>query len=207
MPKNNPSGKNGIDNDTWPSNDILQASLLQYAKEDLRLKDQLQRLGDKHGLYIQERKLKQLNQQFNIPSVHKGPKGEHAAQLILNHMVADTHQLNGASYIKMALAMQGHMIPQCESILVNVTINSVTVHQVILDNDPEGVDAWYPGQKKIKCTQLTSIGVFDDVCCNGHDKANAQALQLGSWSSAILHMVVVPNDRLATTIGHVFRLY
>ncbi|KAF8582864.1 hypothetical protein K439DRAFT_1617989 [Ramaria rubella] len=203
MPKNNPLGKNGIDNGTWPSNNILKASLLQYAKEDLCLKDRLRRLGDEHGLYIKEHKLKQLNQQFNIPSVQKGPKGEHAAQLVLNHVVADTHRLNGASYIKMALATQGHMIP------------CATVRQVILDNDPEGVDAWYPGQKKIKCTQLTSIGVFNDICCDGYDKANMQALQLGlvilpiygfqcKWSGAILHMVVVPNDRLATTIGHVF---
>ncbi|KAF8589725.1 hypothetical protein K439DRAFT_1612526 [Ramaria rubella] len=149
MPKNNPLGKNGIDNGTWPSNDVLKASLLQYAKEDLRLKDRLRRLGDKHGLYI---------------NVRKGPKGEHAAQLVLNHVVADTHRLNSAGYIKMALAMQGHMIPHAN------------VHQVILNNDPEGVDARYPGPKKIKCTQLTSIRVFDGVCCDGHDKANTQTL-------------------------------
>ena len=85
----------------------------------------------------------------------------------------------------------------------------------MLDNVPEAVDARYPGQKKIKRTQLTSIGVFAEVCCDGHDKGNALGLQLGpvslpiygfrcKWSGAILHMVVVPNDRLATTIGHVF---
>ncbi|KAF8579544.1 hypothetical protein K439DRAFT_1524163 [Ramaria rubella] len=190
-----PSGKNEIDNGTWPANEVLRGSLLQYAKEGLQLKDRLHRLGDEHGLYIKERKLKQLNQKFNIPS--------HAAQLILNKVAADTHQLNGAGYIKMALATEGHLISRA------------TVCHVILENDPDAVDACYPGQKKIKRTQLTSIGVFDDVCCDGHDKANAQALQLGpvslpiygfrcKWSGVILHMVVVPNDRLATTIGHVF---
>ncbi|KAF8579620.1 hypothetical protein K439DRAFT_1648436 [Ramaria rubella] len=159
MPKNNPSGRNG------PSNDVLKSTLLQYSKEGLLLRDQLRRLGDEHGLYIKERKLKQLNQKFNIPSVRKGPKDEHAAQLILNEVAADTNRLNGAGHIKTALATQGHLIP------------------------------W---------TQLTSIGVFDNVCCDGHDKGNAQALQLGPWSGAILHMVVVPNYHLANTIGHVY---
>ncbi|KAF8584361.1 hypothetical protein K439DRAFT_1653235 [Ramaria rubella] len=177
MPQNNPSGKNRIDNGTYhylkrPANEVLRGSLLQYAKEGLQLKDRLCRLGDEHGLYIKY--LKQLNQKFNIPSVRKGCQHEHAAQLILNKMAADTHQLNGAGYIKMALATEGHLIPHA------------TVHCVILDNDPDAVDAHYPGQKKIKHTQLTSIGVFDD------------------WSGVILHMVVVPNDRLATMIGHVF---
>ncbi|KAF8583634.1 hypothetical protein K439DRAFT_1647174 [Ramaria rubella] len=178
-PKNNPSGKNGIDNGTWPSNDILKSSLLQYARE-------VRRLANEHGLYIRY----QLNQKFNIPSVRRGPQSEHAAQLILNEVAADTNQLNGAGHIKMALATKGHLIPRS------------IVRQVILDNDPDGVDACYPGQKRIKQTQLSSIGVFDEVCCDGHNKANAQALQLGPWSGAILHMVVVPNDHLATTIGH-----
>ncbi|KAF8573694.1 hypothetical protein K439DRAFT_1374565, partial [Ramaria rubella] len=52
-----------------PANEVLRGSLLQYAKEGLQLKDRLCRLGDEHGLYIKYRKLKQLNQKFNIPSV------------------------------------------------------------------------------------------------------------------------------------------
>ncbi|KAF8592268.1 hypothetical protein K439DRAFT_1324698, partial [Ramaria rubella] len=68
-------------------NEVLRASLLQYAKEGLQLKDRLHRLGDEHGLYIKY----QLNQKVNIPSVQKGPQHEHAAQLILNKVAADTH--------------------------------------------------------------------------------------------------------------------
>ncbi|KAF8576012.1 hypothetical protein K439DRAFT_1541744 [Ramaria rubella] len=188
MPQNNPSGKNGIDNGTWPANEVLRGSLLQYAKEGLQLKDRLCRLGDEHGLYIKEQKLKQLNQKFNIPSVQKGCQHEHAAQLILNKVAADTHRLNGAGYIKMALATEGHLIPRA------------TVRRVILENDPDAVDARYPGQKKIKCTQLTSIGVFDDL---GPVSLPIYGFRC-KWSGAILHMVVVPNDCLATMIGHVF---
>ena len=50
------------------------------------------------------------------------------------------------------------------------------VRKVIIGNVPEAVDARYPGQKKLKCTQLTSIGVFAKVCCDGHDKGNALGL-------------------------------
>jgi hypothetical protein len=49
---------------------------------------------------------------------------------------------------------------------------------------------------------------------DGHDKLNAQGLNMGGvglliygikdqWSSFLLHLVVIPNNRLATTIGHV----
>lgn len=83
-------------------------------------------------------------------------------------------------------------------------------------NEPEAVDARYPGKKrKMHRGQLTGVGPFYEVNCDGHEKLNSLALQMGSvglpiyglkdkWTKAFLHLVVVPNDRLATTIGHVY---
>jgi hypothetical protein len=63
-----------------------------------------------------------------------------------------------------------------------------------------------------------SIGPNHQHHANGHEKLNAQALNMGGiglniygikdqWSLFILHLVVVPNNRLASTIGHVYLDY
>jgi len=59
------------------------------------------------------------------------------------------------------------------------------------------------------------MGPFHEVNCNGHDKLGAQALQMGrvrlpiyglkdKWSSMLLHLVIIPNNQKASTIGHVY---
>jgi hypothetical protein len=89
------------------------------------------------------------------------------------------------------------------------------VREICHSYAPEQVDARFPGKRTIPRTTLHCAGIFAEVAADGHDKANAQALRLGSaslpiygfcdqFSRAILHLVVVPNDRLATTIGHVY---
>ena len=63
--------------------------------------------------------------------------------------------------------------------------------------------------------RLRSKGVFEQVSADGHEKLGSQALGLGAvgipiygirdfFSGKVLHLVTVPNSRLATTIGHVF---
>ncbi|KAJ7789541.1 hypothetical protein B0H14DRAFT_3094900 [Mycena olivaceomarginata] len=82
-------------------------------------------------------------------------------------------------------------------------------------NDPEGVDARYPGRKKIKRTQLTAHSTFQEVHCDGHEKLGALTLQMGGvalptygvkdkWGDAVLYLKVIPNDRDSDVIGHVF---
>ena len=62
---------------------------------------------------------------------------------------------------------------------------------------------------------LQSKGVFAEVSRDGHEKLGPQALGLGNvgipiygirdfFSGKVLHLVVVPNARLAATIGHVY---
>jgi hypothetical protein len=82
-------------------------------------------------------------------------------------------------------------------------------------NDPDSVDARYPGRKKIKHAQLKAHGIWQEIHCDGHEKLGALALQMGGvglpiygmkdkWGSEILYLVVVPDDRHADAIGHVF---
>jgi hypothetical protein len=83
-------------------------------------------------------------------------------------------------------------------------------------NDPGGAQRREPGSMgKIKRGNLTSLGVFHEVNMDGHEKLSGTALQMGvagipiygirdKCSGAILHLVVVPNARLAVAIGHVY---
>jgi hypothetical protein len=82
-------------------------------------------------------------------------------------------------------------------------------------NDPDGVDARYPGRKKIKCAQLKAHGTWQEIHCDGHEKLGALALQMGGvglpiygmkdkWGAEILYLVVIPDDRHSDVIGHVF---
>ena len=80
---------------------------------------------------------------------------------------------------------------------------------------PEGLANRFPGAHRIKRGRLTSFGPFHEPSMDGHDKLGAQALEMGGvglpiygckdkYSSALLWVVVVPNNCLADTIGHVF---
>ncbi|KAJ7881943.1 hypothetical protein B0H13DRAFT_2235512 [Mycena leptocephala] len=78
-------------------------------------------------------------------------------------------------------------------------------------NDPDGVDARYPGRKKIKRAQLKAHGTWQEIHCDGHEKLGALALQMGGVGLPIygmkdkfLYMVVIPDERHSDVIGHVF---
>jgi hypothetical protein len=71
------------------------------------------------------------------------------------------------------------------------------------------------GANRIRRSILSSIGPNHQHHADGHEKLNAQALNMGGvclniygikdqWSSFILYLVFIPNNRLATTIGHVY---
>lgn len=81
-------------------------------------------------------------------------------------------------------------------------------------NDPDGVESRFPGKKRIPHTKLYALGPLHELNCDGHEKLGFQALRMGvglpiygmkdKWADAMMWLVVVPNVRLATTIGHVF---
>lgn len=98
--------------------------------------------------------------------------------------------------------------------LLNLDLSAL-VRDVMLRNDPEGVDLRYPGRKKIKRAVLSGHGIWQELHCDGHEKLGQQALMMGSvglpfygmkdrWGVAMLYLRVLPNDRLAAAIGHAY---
>ena len=89
------------------------------------------------------------------------------------------------------------------------------IRNVLAIHAPEGLSRHFPGANRIRRSTLSSIGPNHQHHADGHEKLNAQALNMGGvglniygikdqWSSFILHLVVVPNNQFASTIGHVY---
>ncbi|KAJ7111718.1 hypothetical protein C8R44DRAFT_833185 [Mycena epipterygia] len=200
---NNSKGNNSAQNGTWPESDVLRASLIGYASSSHSLDTRLQKLEEDHGLIIGKTLLKKLNAHYNVPSVRKPIPREVADQQILNEMADDANNYRGTATVQHNLAMAGFNIPRW------------IVRETMVLNDPEAVDARYPGRKKIRRAQLKAHGIWQEIHCDGHEKLGALALQMGGvglpiygmkdkWGGEILYLSVIPDDRHADVIGHVF---
>ncbi|EEB88942.1 hypothetical protein MPER_13025, partial [Moniliophthora perniciosa FA553] len=90
------------------------------------------------------------------------------------------------------------------------------VRYVMRTNDPDGASRRWPGQKEpLRRTPLSAVGTFQQIHCDGHEKLGEAALKMGpiafniygfrdQFSGAILFLRVVPDDRHADCIGHLF---
>ena len=88
------------------------------------------------------------------------------------------------------------------------------IRKILAQHAPEGLAKRFPGAQKIQRSTLAAIGPNYQHHADGHDKLSAQGLMMGGvglpiygikdqWCAFVLHLVVVPNNRVATTIGHV----
>ncbi|KAJ7769521.1 hypothetical protein B0H16DRAFT_1661037 [Mycena metata] len=200
---NNSKGNNGANNGTWPEEDVLKASLFGYARSSDSLDTRIRKLREQHGLIIGKTLLKRLNAHYDVPSSRKPIPHEVANQQILNEMADDANKYRGTATVQHNLAMAGFNIPRR------------IVRETMLRNDSDSVDARYPGRKKIKRAQLKAHGTWQEIHCDGHEKLGALALQMGGvglpiygmkdkWGAEILYLSVIPDDRNADVIGHVF---
>lgn len=161
-----------------------------------------------------------LNNYFGVPSVRKPPSDEIATQAILDVVAKDPAQRNGVGAIRTFLSNNGMLIARCVWYFSIINRNSEVlnardfIRHVLSIHAPEGLAARFPGARATPWSKLSAIGPFHQDHSDGHDKLNAQALQMGDvalpiygtkdqWSSRIKHLVTVPDNRLATTIGHV----
>jgi hypothetical protein len=89
------------------------------------------------------------------------------------------------------------------------------IRSVLSDFCPEGLAARFPGATKIYRSHLSAEGPNHQHHADGHDKLNAQGLDMGGvglliygikdqWSSFLLHLVVVPSNRLGDTVAHIY---
>ncbi|KAF8886422.1 hypothetical protein CPB84DRAFT_1816716 [Gymnopilus junonius] len=203
MSNNNPTGINGHGAKNYPDDEILMASLFQYAKERLGTAQRLARLEAEHNLVIKDQTLYKLNRKFKVPSVRRPPPDDIATQAVLEKVANDPSQRRGVGTISTLLSNEGVAIPRD------------FIRNVLATYAPEGLARRFPGVNRIPRSKLSALGPNHQHHADGHEKLNAQALNMGGvglniygvkdqWSSYILHLVVVPNNRLATTIGHVY---
>ncbi|KAK7046463.1 hypothetical protein R3P38DRAFT_2508022 [Favolaschia claudopus] len=198
----NHSGKNGTQNGERPPDDVLRESLHRYASLKLTVAQRLENLAVEHDYHIKKTKLKELNSQFDVPTVRKPPPLAVATTLIMDKLDEDINGANGPDAIKTFLAMDGQQIPRS------------TVRTVMKDNTPGSAKTRYPGnQDKIVRKNLTAIGVFQELHFDGHEKLCSAALEMGpvgisiyggrdKGSSIAADLTVVPDARQAVVIGH-----
>ncbi|KAJ2935897.1 hypothetical protein H1R20_g1196, partial [Candolleomyces eurysporus] len=203
MSNNNMAGKNSYGDKNYPPDEVLEAALSQYASERLSTEQKLVRLQTEHQTVIKPSTLYALQRKFKIPSVRKPPPEEIATAYVLKKVAEDVNQRNGTGTIGTLLASEGVLIPRD------------LIRKILACHAPEGLERCFPGAGRIKRAQLSAPGPGWQYHADGHEKLNAQALKMGGvgleiygikdqWSSFLLHLVVVPNNRLADTIGHVY---
>ncbi|KAK7473125.1 hypothetical protein VKT23_001226 [Stygiomarasmius scandens] len=197
----NISGANGHDNGVVPPDDKLKEALWQYAREDLTRTQKLARLESE---FHSESTLKRLQTKFRVPSSRKPPPRHVAVGLILDEMAHDPEGRRGANTVKSMLAQADVQIPR-------KIVREVTRHNA----SAEQVNRRQPGSRQnIPRVPLTTPGVNYEVSGDGHEKTNAQGLDMGGvgmdiygivekCSSAIRWFVFVPSSRDKHAVGHV----
>lgn len=85
-----------------------------------------------------------------------------------------------------------------------------------MQNWDDKFDERFPGHCKAKIQgQLYAVGPWHEIHADGQEKLDHKGLQMGGvgipiyafqdkWSGIPLWLVVVPNDRLAVAIGHMY---
>jgi len=145
-------------------------------------------------------------------------------QAVLEKVANNLSQRRGVGTIGTLLSNEGVPIPRSVACLLiflcylyfktDIAFSDF-IRNVLADYAPEGLARRFPGINHIPRSKLSALGPNHQHHADGHEKLNAQALNMGGvglniygikdqWSSYILHLVVVPNNRLATTIGHVY---
>jgi hypothetical protein len=137
-------------------------------------------------------------------------------------MEEDQHGAHGPNTGQTLLALEDCIIPRhilkyisCHFCTHNSSISSV-VQSVMKANDGEGSGRRAPGNAdKIKCSNITALGVFHELNCDSHEKLASSALKMGevsfpiylmhdngSGALAVLH--TIPNSQLGTVVGHIY---
>ncbi|KAF8572791.1 hypothetical protein K439DRAFT_1650089 [Ramaria rubella] len=190
----NPSGVNGSSNGDRPPDDVLQAAFTIL----------IALLPFHAHATTRKTKLKQLHNEFNIPSARKCKVPfDQIKQLVIEKVSQDVTGTNGPETIHTKIALDGAIIPRY-------------IYFIMHDNWDDQLDNRYPaGRSKPQHGHLTSVGLWHEILADGHEKIGVAALNMGGvglpcytfqdkWSGAPLRLVVVPNDHLAVVIGHVY---
>ncbi|KIL60347.1 hypothetical protein M378DRAFT_110253 [Amanita muscaria Koide BX008] len=163
------------------------------------------RLEQDFGLHIGRRKLFILRKDLGLPSVRKNPTtAQDRAQAVIDIKAHDLTGRWGVAQVRQRLANKGVLLSrdECRSIL----------H----DHFDEEFDTRFIRSKgAIDRIPLNCLGPWHQIHCDGHEKLNSQALEMGivtlpiyafkdQFSTFVLTMQVLPNIRRVETIGHLY---
>ncbi|KAF6748401.1 hypothetical protein DFP72DRAFT_992260 [Ephemerocybe angulata] len=202
----NPEGANQWGPKDYPPDDILKKSLEKYVAYGLTREQKLARLKKDHNLEISIRKLTNLQKRLSVATVRKpGLEKEVLEEHVTEQVLKDASKRQGPGTIKSRLKDKKILVPRR------------VVREIMKALVPEGFDIRYPGNKHSKPhrTPLTSLGPFNEISADGHEKLDSKTLQMGTislpiyvyrdkFSGYILKLVVLPDARKAVALGHVF---
>ncbi|KAF4586441.1 Transposase [Pleurotus pulmonarius] len=205
----NPAGRNQYGPKDYPSDEVLKEVFREYAKEKggsgLTAKEQLGRLKKELNLLISERQLYKLRKRLEVPSIRKSSsKPQELAQAVIDIKDSDLTGRWGVAQVRQRLANNGILIRRDEC------------RSVLHDHFDDEFDQRFVGCKgKIIRTPLNCLGPWHQVHCDGHEKLNSQALQMGTvtlpiygfkdqFSAFVPLLQVLPSVRNVETIGHLY---
>ncbi|KIJ31979.1 hypothetical protein M422DRAFT_214129 [Sphaerobolus stellatus SS14] len=200
----NSDGKNQWGEKTYPPDEELRSALHQYAIDRFTQRQVLGKLAKDFDLHIGLTKLKALYTKFEVPTTRRPYQAADVLhQAVVDQINNDLNDCNGPRYIKDKLRDQGIFIPRDK------------IREIMLQLKPEGFDNRMPGKGRVPRKGLTSIGIWESVSSDGHEKLTVLALRMGAislpiyafkdkWSDYLLYIVVVPNARNAVAVGHLF---
>ncbi|KAK7026162.1 hypothetical protein R3P38DRAFT_2947356 [Favolaschia claudopus] len=209
----NPTGANGREVQSCPSDEVLLAAFTEYAKENggsgLSWEHQIQRLKSEHNFTVGRTTLSKIRKRVGAPSVRKTAKSLHPADL--NQRVEDLKQsdalgLWGVSQVRGRLANEGVFATR------QATRNSLH------DNYDDEFENRFRGKKKPKKhrTPLHALGPWHQEHSDGHEKLGEQGLMIGKGIhlpiyaskdqyAAWLHsLLLMPHVRTAQAIAHYY---
>ncbi|KAF4568635.1 hypothetical protein EYR36_010648 [Pleurotus pulmonarius] len=205
----NPTGRNQYGQKEYPSDDTFVAVFARYAAEKngsgLNADEQRDRLKSELKLDISRAKLFAIRRRLKIPSVRKNTTSPHErAQAVLDIKADDILGNWGVGQTRQRLANKGILIPRDE------------LRTYLHDNFDEEFDRRFiRGRNGIDRVPLNCLGPWHQIHCDGHEKLNAQALEMGpvsipiygfkdQFSAFVVSLKVVPDSRNVETICHLF---
>ena len=126
-----------------------------------------------------------LNNKFGVPSVWKPLLPDIVTQVVLEKIADDPLQGCGVGTIGILLSNKG--TPLSRSVypwLILAILNYAThirdfIRNILATHAPEGLTRRFPGANRIHRPTLSSIGPNHQHHADGHEKLNAQALNMG----------------------------
>ncbi|KAJ6629044.1 hypothetical protein B0H10DRAFT_1939943 [Mycena sp. CBHHK59/15] len=203
----NSRGRNGINNGVFPPDEELEKILLDDERWALSLPLRIRYLQQDHHIYIGLTKLKALNKKFCVPSARKFIVVEEATATIADIISHDLNQSQGPDTVKKIASLRLNLTVPRD--FVRTTMKGL-VGQLPSERHRPG---WGKGPKQR--STLNTIGIFQEIHADGHEKLGEKALHMGpgigidtygmrDHIGKILWLTVLPNSHLSDAVGHVF---